>query len=454
MTQATSSQFVSEISGFTLLDLPRDCLRLILLESDMKTSSLACRLFYQILTDPVHLFIRLERKGIGSSVNRLVKVSSLLNRTAADKVRWIWRELLSERKELSLVRENERFILESTPRLELVQAVADECRDSNLLLLFHSLGRYFGYGHFNKESFDRLPLRQKAEYCRAWLEKESAVLGNKTTLDLSRVGLTSLPEELRYFKGVTEVDLSCNSLTVLDGELKTMWPHLKSFKLSCNKIKCISPGFFSGLQQLTSLTLKKNALTSLAAFIDSDLPALERVDLSDNLLSEFKQGCFAGSPKLKSLIVSNNSLRRLPERFGSLWLQLEIVNLGFNRLENLPGDFLESNKKVRQVYLQQNQLKDLQNGFGGSWEKVEYLSLKLNDLKLLPDSFGEGLSSLKLLDLSYNNLRILPSGLSQLKALELLHITQEAKPAVSFAMLLSLRNLRNIRTVMERAISL
>lgn len=454
MTQLTSSQFVSETPILTLLQLPRDCLRLILLDSDMKISSLTCRLFYQILIDPVQLFIRLERLTVGSSIRRLVVSSSLFNRTAINKTQWIWKELLMERQSLCLSKENELFVMQAFPRLELMQVMADECRDSNLLLLFHSLGRYLGYGDFNRETFDQLSLRKKAEYCRGWFQKESVMLANKISLDLSKVGLTELPEELRFFTGVTEVDLSGNNLTILDGELKKYWPNLQNLKLSCNQIKYISPGFFSGLDQLTSLTLKKNALTSLSAFMGCDLPALERVDLSDNVLIEFKLEVLKGSPKLKSLVVSNNALKALPEKFGSSWPLLEVVNLGFNRLEALPRDFLETNTRLRQVFLQQNGLKALPEGFGGKWPQGEFITLKLNNLKSLPEGFGEGLSSLKLLDLSYNTLKVLPSSLSLLKALELLHITQEVKPQVSFAMLLTLKNLRNGKTVMDRAISL
>ena len=187
-------------------------------------------------------------------------------------------------------------------------------------------------------------------------------------LDLSNLGLDTLPDSLWGLTGLKLLELAGNLIQTLPpqiGELK----HLELLELSQNKLVSVPPELFS-LRFLQSLFLRDNFIR--------ELPSCE------NLLGS-----------LIKLDVTNNLLWSLPEHVGEM-NQLAIFYCDSNQLEELPHSF-------------------------GRLTKLERFSASKNQLKSFPDSINL-LQCLKFLDLSNNKLSVIPDQLSELSGLEELNL--------------------------------
>ena len=221
-----------------------------------------------------------------------------------------------------------------------------------------------------------------------------------TKLFLQDLNLHQLPDEMREFSLLQEVDLSGNRLTQL-------------------------PSWIGNFRQLRKLVLSGNRL--------HELPA------------EFGQ-----LVNLVELDLGNNELKTLTDEIGKL-THLKKLNLQVNHLTTLPKE-LWTIKGLVELHLSRNPLTCLSDGIG-RLTSLTSLSLREADLSELPNEIGElrcllklnlsanrlheipvglgNLSRLSELDLSSNRLRKLPpeiSGLTKLIALYLSHNELESLP--------------------------
>jgi internalin A len=233
-----------------------------------------------------------------------------------------------------------------------------------------------------------------------------------TRLDLSGVGLTSLPTVIGQLTNLTDLVLSNNQLTSLPtgiGQLNK----LSQLDLSDNCLTSL-PAEIGQLANLNWLNLRSNSLTSLPAEIGQlvslihlnlrsnflmDLPSeivklanLSQLNLSDNCFMSL-QTEIGQLTNLSQLNLSRNRLMSLPAEIGRL-TNLNQINLGGNPLTSLPPEIrrkedLEILSFYRQQYEQSidrlYEAKLLIVGEGGAGKTTLAKKIQNSAYQLQPD---------------------------------------------------------------------
>lgn len=214
----------------------------------------------------------------------------------------------------------------------------------------------------------------------------------KDELDLSNLGLASVPKEIGLLTFLISIDLSGNQLTSLPEEIAHL-KLLKSLQLGDNDLTSL-PKEIKKLESLTFLSLDNNQLTSLPREI-----------------GQLKS--------LKSLILSNNQLTSLPEEIGEM-ISLEKIFLYENQLTRLPEAIVQL-QELTEIYLFGNRLTYLPKKIG-RLKSLTCLHIGYNQFTILPKEVGQ-LELLTGLYLSGNRITSLPKEIGQLKLLVELHIS-------------------------------
>lgn len=220
---------------------------------------------------------------------------------------------------------------------------------------------------------------------------EHARSKEQSDLNLSHLGLTVLPEQIR---GLTHLGV----LTLNDNNLTTL------------------PEWLFELTNLYLLILSNNQLTSLPRSIGR-LARLSGMYVTQNSLSELPEE-LGSLTKLATLSVRGNRLTVLPDSLSRLTL-LTSIDLSRNPMPVLP-DMLSQLVALRQMSVGGIGLKELPEWLG-NLTRLEQLDAYSNRLTKLPEVLA-GLTGLRRLNLDNNQLAELPPWLRNLPALEELYL--------------------------------
>ena len=152
-----------------------------------------------------------------------------------------------------------------------------------------------------------------------------------TTLDLSFLDLTAVPESVGQLTALTSLDLQGNQLTALPESVGQL-PALTTLFLQNNQLTAV-PESVGQLPALTTLFLQNNQLTALPESV-GQLTALATLDLDSNQLTALPESV-GQLTALTSLDLQNNQLTALPESVGQLTALISLF-LQNNRLTALP----------------------------------------------------------------------------------------------------------------------
>jgi len=205
--------------------------------------------------------------------------------------------------------------------------------------------------------------RAQAAYDEALRRIEECRSQRQSSLDLGRLGLTTVPPEISELTALTDLDLYKNQLANLPPQI-------------CQ------------LRALTGLVLYENQLTGLPPEI-GQLTALTRLDLTTNQLASLPPQ-IGKLTALTQLYLLENQLTSLPSQIGQL-TALTRLSLGKNQLSRLPPEI-------------------------GQFAALDELYLDGNQLTSLPPEISE-LAALTILYLSDNQLTSLPPEIGQLAVL-------------------------------------
>lgn len=201
---------------------------------------------------------------------------------------------------------------------------------------------------------------------------EECLKRNASFLDLSNLGLTSLPEKLP--PGVTSLNISENKLTQLPKNLPSQ---LETLVVSNNALASLPKDLPS---RLKSLDASHNSLTSLP----DRLPfTLISINVSYNQLSHLPEML---PFELISLDVSDNPLTHLPEKIPHT---LRSLHVGSARLSQLPE---KMPPQLDTLDVSDNQLTKLPKNLP---PRLETLDIGANPLDQLPEQWPPRLSSLR-----------------------------------------------------------
>lgn len=233
-----------------------------------------------------------------------------------------------------------------------------------------------------------------------------------TELNLSELGLSTVPSEIFTLEGLHSLDLSSNQLTALLPEFETL-KDLDNLNLRGNQFTTFPPELFA-LKRMTTLRLDGNRLT--------DLPPEIAVLTS-----------------LRVLTLRNNRITALPSEIAAL-TSLFNLDLGQNELDHFPPEISEF-EKLFSLNLSGNKLTNLPPSIG-SLSELMFLELMDNRLTVLPKEIGN-LRDLRTLDLDRNLLKELPLEVTELTTLAALYLQQNELISLPTD-IKALRNLKNL----------
>jgi internalin A len=259
------------------------------------------------------------------------------------------------------------------------------------------------------------------------------------SLDLTNLGLVTVPQEVFRLRNLSELDLHDNKIRVLSpaiadlsdlmelnldsNQLVTLPPeigqlsHLLTLKVESNELKAL-PEEVGQLTQLRTLFVDGNQLTGLPRQIRA-LQELFNLAISRNPMGHV-QAEILELRTLTNLWAVSIDLRRLPEEIGEL-TSLERLNLSNNHLTALP-DELWNLSNLKQLKLGFNRLSFLPAGIG-RLSPLRELDLTSNELVTLPAEIGK-MTALTDLQLGGNRLSYLPSEIGRLSALKFLDLSK------------------------------
>ncbi|MGW1889543.1 COR domain-containing protein [Streptomyces sp. NPDC002004] len=229
------------------------------------------------------------------------------------------------------------------------------------------------------------------------------------TLDLSGLGLESLPEALGDLTHLTTLKLNDNGLTELPAWLSRL-TGLKALSVAENGLRVL-PDAIGDLTRLESLSFSSNRLTRVPETIGR-LSRLDSLSLDNNRLTEVPAS-IGNLTRLTRLMLHANELHALPETLRNL-TRLRWIALGNNEIRALPEGFTELTQ-LAELWLHENRLTVVPEDIA-ALTKLEILSLDGNSLIDLPESLGE-LTGLDTLRLHKNRLAVLPDALANLTSL-------------------------------------
>ncbi len=259
-----------------------------------------------------------------------------------------------------------------------------------------------------------------------------------TVLNLANLNVKSLPAEIGYLAGLSELNLSGNRLTALPDSFGNI-AGLSELNLSGNQLTAL-PDSFGNLTGLSDLNLSGNKLTALPdSFGNLTGVGRLKLNLSGNRLTALPNS-FGNLTELNDLNLSNNRLTALPNSFGNL-SELGRLDLSDNQLTMLPDSFANLTR-LSYLYWNRSQFTALPD-FIGNLTGLHTLCLENNQLTALPESFSN-LTGLNRLHLSNNQLTAVPDFIGNLTRLHTLRLenNQLSRLPNSLGNLTELRTLR------------
>src|SRR5579883_3406514 len=155
---------------------------------------------------------------------------------------------------------------------------------------------------------------------------------NATYLDLSRLGLTRVPEAIDQLTQLTRLDLDQNQLTSVPETLGNL-ANLTKLYLSQNQLTSV-PETLGNLANLMELALDQNQLTSVPETL-GNLSNLTVLALCQNQLTSVPE-TLGNLANLATLSLYQNQLTSMPETLCNL-SNLAVLALSQNQLTSVPG---------------------------------------------------------------------------------------------------------------------
>ncbi len=252
-----------------------------------------------------------------------------------------------------------------------------------------------------------------SEYAIASLPKEFFHLKYLRKLRLSNTLVTQIPEEIRNFTALEELELK--NLKKLTHYPRGMWTykHLKKLKLGENALIKNIPDEIGNLTSLEELFIEDYELVSSLPDSIAQLKNLKTLTLYLRKMTVF--------PSMICALIHLSTLTfaleitTIPETFGNLTnlIRLRIIG-GGTRIPELPQTITRLNK-LEELYLRDLGVQKLPPGFG-TFQNLQVLDLTNNLLTEIPEEIGN-LTNLHTLSITTNRLKTLPASLANLDKL-------------------------------------
>lgn len=171
------------------------------------------------------------------------------------------------------------------------------------------------------------------------------VIGQRSSINLSRKGLTEIPDYIYEQKDLKVLKLYGNQIDSISPKIAQL-TNLEKLYLGRNKLRNL-PTEIGELKKLKILSVPYNKLDSLPSTL-GQMNSLQQLWLDQNELRSLPSS-IGDLKKLETLQLRYNWLDSLPASIGSCE-NLQFVYLNRNNLVGLPGTFGEL-RKLRELYI-------------------------------------------------------------------------------------------------------
>ncbi|PSN32431.1 hypothetical protein C0J52_27594 [Blattella germanica] len=171
-------------------------------------------------------------------------------------------------------------------------------------------------------------------------------------LQCRNAGFSVVPEDLED-PDKTLLDLSFNSISVLNSRAFEKIPTLKTLIITDNNIESVEPEAFNGLEDLETVDLRNNAIGNVHPTLFQNNPHLTSLDLSNNKLETFQ---LLLTSELKHLNLSLNQLNLEGISSFAEFASLESLDLSNNNIVNLTADLFSTMANLKTLNIASNPL--------------------------------------------------------------------------------------------------
>ncbi|KAM9362769.1 toll-like receptor 3 [Symphorus nematophorus] len=253
------------------------------------------------------------------------------------------------------------------------------------------------------------------------------------TLDMSHNRLGKFPPaSLAPYPGLRHLNLSYNSITMVERELCQTLPLLQTLNLEHNQVLFLKKEDVSHCANLTQLNLASNRLR-LKGEPFSALQSLKFLDVSMNNLQSVKLGSEPQLLNLVSLNLAKNDFITLKKDDFSFLNQssfLQVLNLSYTSLKTFEPGCFEPISRLRTLIMDGSKMgTKIIGGLCSELSGTAIDALSLQNMKLVtltsPTFTGLQKTNLTFLDLSGNSMgKIEPGSFQLLSRLETLILTE------------------------------
>lgn len=135
--------------------------------------------------------------------------------------------------------------------------------------------------------------------------------------------------DLATFGRLEDLDLSENSISVLEPNAFAELRSLRVLRLRANQLKLVPMGAFSRLANLTTLDLSDNKIVILLDFTFQDLRSLRNLEVGDNDLVYISNKAFLGLVGLRELTIERCNLTSISGQSLSYLRSLATLRLRY-----------------------------------------------------------------------------------------------------------------------------
>lgn len=235
-------------------------------------------------------------------------------------------------------------------------------------------------------------------------------------LNISKTGLSILPEEIGYCKSLRILRLSNNLIKELPEKMSKL-QNLEILDARMNRITKIDR-LLSHWKNLRVLAIGGNQIETLQVY---DNKKLHIIDISVNRLLTPPDDLQKVGKVLNTLFMDHNKIEKLPSSIGKLE-NLSLLSLCQCSLSSIPRD-ISLLKNLTSLHASHNNLKKLHSRLF-NLTNLKHLDVSYNSIAEIPENITS-LRSLESLDLTSNRISFIPTklplSLLALKTLKLAH---------------------------------
>jgi Leucine-rich repeat (LRR) protein len=219
---------------------------------------------------------------------------------------------------------------------------------------------------------------------------------------IESANLDIFPKEITELKELTSINLNDNNIKGIPDEIENL-TSLTGFNLTSNQISSLPESLFN-LKSLVTLYLPGNKLDSISERL-GNLEHLEHLYLSGNKIKKLPNSIYK-LKNLKVLILEAIELENINKEIENL-SDLEALQLSYNKIKSIPEE-IGNLSNLKSLQIDNNELTEISKGIL-KLPKLESLSLENNKIKSIPTSLNQ-LKNLADLDISSNNISIIEDG--------------------------------------------